>query len=510
MKRAPLCGICLSLLAAAVLSGCSVPLSGTSAEAQIVPERVTVERGPIENHIVANGHVVADRTATLAFSRAGRIAVVNVREGDWVKQGQLLARLDTRELEFIAKQQRAVYVSALAQYSQTLRGGSPFDFQQARSELASANQRMKDLNTGPTQSQVTELQALVQQAEAEVRRAQTDYDNAFRNDPATITASPEAAALELKTIALQTAKARLDAVYEKPKPGQFAELRSQAAAAQARLNALKPITETIISSKAMADQAYYAWQLAEQTLRDTRIIAPFEGLVTRVGMSAGDMAGGGSSIEVADFSEPLFEAYVDEADLAKIEGGQPARVRLQTYIDTPFDAEVKSISKVGQQNGSLIVYRVRLVLGAAGQSSDEGSAPPADAVAAPNAEQAAEPVSTPADASAEQGADPAEEAVSESQAEVMLNMSGIAQFITASADDALLAPASAIIHNPEDNTYVVQVVTGEANAEKINEVEIETGLRNGEMVEVVSGVKEGDVLIVPEPDNVPLEGPSVN
>ncbi len=528
MKVAKLCRLGLVALAVAMLAGCAMPLLPTAApETQIAPERVTVERGLIENHVIANGHVVAERTASLSFSRAGRIAVVNAREGEWVKQGQLLARLDTRELEFIAKQQKAAYIGATAQYSLAVRGGSPFDIQLAQMEYASANQRLKDLSTGPTQAQVAELQLLVQQAEADVKRAQADYDNAYRNNPSGITASPEAATLEARTIALQAAKARLSALYEKPKAGQFAELRTQAAAAQAKLNALKPVAEMLVSSKAAVDQAYIAWQIAEQNLRDTRIIAPFDGLVTRVSMSAGDMAGSNSAIELADFSQPLFEANVDEADLAKIKVGQQARVRLQTYIDTPLDAEVKSISKVGQQIGSLIVYRVWLLLGPASAPADENSAEPAaDAGVDPNADVAGEvaPTLEPnADASAEQGADPAgepasasegasagEESPAESTVEILLNMSGTTQFITAISEDALLAPASAVTFNPEDNLYTVQVVTGEGSNEKISEVEIEVGLRNGEMFEIISGLKEGDVLDVPAPENVPLEGPSVN
>lgn len=513
MRNVSRCSLAARMFAVAVaLAGCTMPsLPTTAPEPAAATERVQVERGPIENHVVANGHVVAERTASLTFSRNGRVAEINAREGEWVKQGQLLARLDTRELEFIAKQQKAAYIGALAQYSQTIRGGSSFDVQLAQAELASAGQRLKDLSTGPTQSQVAELQALVQQAESDAKRAQADYDNAYRNSPSTISASPEAAALEAKNIALQAAKARLAALYEKPKAGQIADLRAQAAAAQAKLNALKPVSETIIASKTTVDQVYIAWQLAEQNLRDTRIIAPYDGLITRVTIAAGDIVGSNSVIEMADFSQPIFEADVDEADLAKIKVGQPARVRLQTYLDTPFDAEVQSISKVGRQAGSLIVYRVRLVLGAAQQAADE-TANPAD-------KTGAEPASTPAveatadpnaDPNAEPAADPAEESAADAGPQILLNMSGTAQFITASTEDALLVPANAVTHNPEENTYTVQVVTGTGSNEKVNEVEIEVGLRNSEMVEVVSGVKEGDTIVIPAPDNVPLEGPSVN
>lgn len=499
----------IALPTAFLLAGCGGAVSPVAAEGPIAAERVAVERGPIENHIVANGHVVAERMATLTFNRGGRIAQVNAREGEWVQQGQLLAKLDTRELELVAKQQRANYLHALAQYSQTLRGGSAFDIRQAQSELASANQRLKDLDNGPSLAQVAELQAAVQQAEAEVKRAQSAYDTAYRSAPSTITASPEAADLELKTIALQAARARLAAAREKPQPGQYAEIRAQSAAAQAKLGALRPVSETILSQQALLDQAYYAWQQAELGLRDTRVIAPFDGLVTSVVMASGDSADASKFIQVADFAQPIFEADVDEADLAKIEVGQAARVRLQTYLDTPIDAAVTSIGKVGRQNGSLIVYRVWLKLGAAQQE-----ATPADEPAGPDPDEqaAAEPATAPAEAQA--GFDPDEQSAPSDEVsaapEILLNMSGSAQFVTASSPDALLVPTQALILDPDTQTYSVQIVRGDGSAQVSEEVEVELGLRNRDVVEIINGVDEGDLIVVPEPDNVPLEGPSVN
>lgn len=521
--------IACAITALVTLTACNtaLPVPGAPAEAPVALERVTVERGSIENHITANGRVVAERTATLTFNRGGRIAQVNAREGEWVQQGQLLAKLDTRELELFARQQQASYISALAQYSQTLRGGQPADIRQAQSEFASASQRLRDLDKGPSQGQVADLQgqvadlqAQMQQADAEVKLAQAAYDQVRRENPAGIGGTPEAANLEIKTIAfqaanarLQAANARLQAAYEKPNQGQYAELRAQMAAAQARLNALKPVSETIISSQALADQAYYAWQQAELALRDTRIIAPFDGLVTSVAMAVGDAASSSSIIQLADFSEPIFEADVDEADLAKIKVDQDARVRLQTYIDTPVGAVVKSIGRVGHQNGSLITYRVRLALGAFEQATEEPAAEMDEQVAAQPSEQpTAEPdadeqaAAQPQEQSAEEPTEPS----AEDKPEILLNMSGSAQFVTNSSEDALLVPATALIQDPDTLTYSVQIVRGEGASEQTEEVEVEIGLRNSEMVEIIGGVNEGDTLLVPEPDNIPLEGPSVN
>lgn len=413
-------------------------------------ETVPATRGSIENRIVANGRVIATTSATLTFNRAGRIAEVFVREGMRVKKGDLLARLERRELEIVARQQEASYVGALAAYSQTVRGGTPSEKAQARSELSAAAQRLKDLDAGPTRANVADLQAALQAAEAEVKRAQSRYDAAFANDPAGIGASPEAADLEQKTIAFKQAKARLDAAYDKPRAGQYSDARAAVVAAQARLTALTPVSETVIQRKAAADQAFYAWEQALQTLREAELRAPFDGLITGVGFAVGDIAGGTASIQLADFDKPLFEVDVDEADLGKIAVGQVARVRLQSYASAPISGTVASIGSIGRQNGSVINYRVRVIV-----------APPVDKP-------------------------------------VLLNMSGTAQIVTARADDALLVPARAMTVDEATKAYsVVRLRSGVTDT-----VTLTLGLRNADFAEVLTGgLADGDTLVLPS--NVP-------
>ena len=442
-----------------ILTACSL----TKAKSAPAQERVTVTHGPIEEHIVANGHVIARNTTTLAFNHTGRILQVNVNEGDSVTKGQILATIDTREIELIAKQQEANYISVQAQYSQTLRGGLPFEVRQAQSELTSASVRLQDLDKAPAQSQVIELEANVRQAELEVKRAQAAYDSAYTANPAGIGGSPEAAALEQKVVALESVKARLASAYEKPKPGQYAEVRAQVAGAQAKLNALKPLSETVLSRLAQTDQAYFAWQQAKQVLEDAQIVAPFDGLITSVNMVPGDIANSGSLIQLVDFSEPTFEADVDEADLADVEVDQDAHVLLQSGIDTPITATVESIGKIGHQSSNLVVYRVRLKL----EESDNPDTP-----------------------------------------EVLLNMSGTAQLVIDSVSNAVLVPARALTLDPDSDLYTVQRIT--ANSDVIQTVQVETGLKNSEMVQVTKGLSEGDVLVVPEPEDIPLEQVTVN
>jgi len=61
-------------------------------------ETAMVERGDLEQTLVLSGEIVAKKLARMAFQTAGNIARIEVSEGDWVDEGDLLARLDTFKL----------------------------------------------------------------------------------------------------------------------------------------------------------------------------------------------------------------------------------------------------------------------------------------------------------------------------------------------------------------------------------------------------------------------------
>jgi membrane fusion protein (multidrug efflux system) len=61
-------------------------------------ETTTVKRGDVAEELILSGEISADEYAQLAFQTSGEIAWIGVKEGDWVKKGQPLARLDTANL----------------------------------------------------------------------------------------------------------------------------------------------------------------------------------------------------------------------------------------------------------------------------------------------------------------------------------------------------------------------------------------------------------------------------
>jgi HlyD family secretion protein len=505
----------LALGAALLLSACTRPGAPGAPDAlDPKAERIVVEKGAVENRVVATGKVIARSQTAIAFARPGRIAEVLVKEGDTVKTGQALARLDSTDLKNTVDQQWASYLSALAAYSQTIKGPTASDLAAAEASVASAEAAYNDLGRKPSANTLASLRAAIANAETTLRQRQTavaaaspelasvtaslqsaeatlkvrqaSYDRRAARDPG-VGASPEALDLERATNDFNVARANFDravqngsvdleraqndlarakadynARFEKPTAAQYASAQSQIELAKKNMAALQPVAELVQQRDAQAKQAWFGWKAADDALKNATLSAPFDGLITKVGINLGDWANTGANvIQLADFAVPVFEMDVDEVDLGSVKPGQAARVRLQTYPDTPLDAKVESVALIGTASGAVVTYKVKLALGKA-QSGE-----------------------TPA---------------------VLVNMSGTGEIVTAQASDAVVIPTRALVIDTTTRAFSVQRLVGTGEQARVENVAVRLGFRDADRVEIVDGVTAGDTIVVPVVTTQPANG----
>lgn len=501
-----------------VLAACSRPGAQAAGAVDPTAEKITVDKGVVENRVVATGKVIARSDAQVAFARSGRVAEVLVNEGDTVTVGQPLARLDTTELQTAADQQWAAFLSAQAAYSQTIKGPSAADLDAAKAAVASAEAAYADLSRTPSANTLASLRAAVlnaeatlrqrqaavaelspelatvigalQNAEATLKQRQTAYDRRAARDPG-VGASPEALDLERATNDYTIAKANYDkavqnsqldleraqndleraradynARFEKATPAQIANAASQIEQAKKNLAALQPVAETIQQREAQMKQAQLGWKSADDAVKNATLVAPFAGLVTKLSVSPGDWANtGAAAVQIADFAVPVFEMDVDEVDLGSVKAGQTARVRLQTYPDIPLEGKVESVAIIGTANGAVVTYKVRLALGKAIAGE------------------------TPA---------------------ILINMSGTGEVVTAQANDALVVPTRALVIDTTTRAFSVQKLVGTGDQAKLENVPVKLGFRDADRVEIVEGIAVGDTIVVPVIKTQPANGGPAN
>jgi len=124
--------VLIAVLALAGCQGAEVP-GGAAEEAT---ETAVVRRGTLLAIVDATGSLVPQSEASLAFSSTGRVAEVLVAEGDIIRAGQPLARLETDDLELQVAQARVS--AAAANRDQVMAGSDGSEIAAAQAEVATA------------------------------------------------------------------------------------------------------------------------------------------------------------------------------------------------------------------------------------------------------------------------------------------------------------------------------------------------------------------------------------
>jgi multidrug efflux pump subunit AcrA (membrane-fusion protein) len=137
------CGIALSMLC--IVGGVFWALHNGSAKAGNPNERLyTVQRGTLTVDVTESGAIEPVRTVEIKSRVSGRLAALYVEEGSRVRQGQLLARIDPREVQQQVEQGSAQVESAKAN-AERARIALEIQAKEARLQLRQAELRVEQL-----------------------------------------------------------------------------------------------------------------------------------------------------------------------------------------------------------------------------------------------------------------------------------------------------------------------------------------------------------------------------
>jgi len=170
--------IVLAIIIALVLSGAQ--RRGATPTTATVP----VTRGSVVSSVAGSGTVAAAQTLDLVFQTSGNITQVLVKEGDTVAAGQVLARLDDRDLQLQVADAQAALQSVQARLEQAQKGNAtPDDVAVSQASLANAQAQLLKARTGNVTA------ADIASAEAQLRSAQAKLDALKNPTPDKISAA---------------------------------------------------------------------------------------------------------------------------------------------------------------------------------------------------------------------------------------------------------------------------------------------------------------------------------
>jgi HlyD family secretion protein len=263
------------------------------------------QRGEEAKELVLHGNVDL-RQVELAFNNSERIAAVMAQEGDRVRRGQVLARLDTSRLEPQLAQVEA-QAAAQKQVVRRLRTGSrPEEIAQARANVESAR---ADAANARAQYERWQSAAAISGGRA-VR--QQDVDNAKT-------------ALQVAEAKLVVSQRALDLALAGPRQEEIAENEARFRANEAQAALLR------------------------QQLADSQLIAPMDAVVRTRVMEPGEMASPQKPVFSLAIIDPKWvRVYVSEPELGKVHPGMAAQVAVDSFPKRRFEGWVGFISPVAE------------------------------------------------------------------------------------------------------------------------------------------------------------------
>jgi HlyD family secretion protein len=171
-----------------------------------------------------------------------------------------------------------------------------------------------------TPTEIAQADAAVAVAQANLEKAQADWDN-YKN-------GTSSAAIALAEAQLSDAQRAWERVKDGPNPEDVAAAQAAVDAAQASL-----------------DRAH--------------LVAPFNGTITEVDVKTGDLVSSGeTAFRIDDLSSLYIDLQVSEVDLPSLKVGQPASLEFDAILDKTYNGEVTNIGMVGSVSQGVVNYPV--------------------------------------------------------------------------------------------------------------------------------------------------------
>ncbi len=386
------------MAAALIVGGAAVgfvTLRGASVDID-ASKLATAERGTMVRSVVATGKVEPITKIEIKSKANGIIKALRVNVDSVVTEGDVLVELDKDQL---LAQQRGAEANLLA----------------AGAALEGAEAQLKK-NTVEAEGPDVEF------ARRSYQRARSLFEQHL-----------------IPQSSLDDANSAVDVAENRRRAAQSQLFVSQARVSEARAQ--------VAQARAAADRA--AEDLANATIR-----SPIRATVltrdVEMGSPVSSILNLGANatlvMTLGDIDQVFVRGKVDEADIGRVQLGQPARIRVETFRDKVFNGQVTQISPMGVEKDNVTNFEVRVSIDNPGK-------------------------------------------------ELKANMTANAEIVLEEHPNSLLLPEVAIVYDGEKHPFVDLVDAGAKNGRR--RVPVKLGVSNGSRIQVLEGVKEGDRVVLP-------------
>jgi HlyD family secretion protein len=207
-----------------------------------------------------------------------------------------------------------------------------------------------------------------------------------------------------------------------------------------------PTPEELAIAEAQVEQSKAALEQAKLRLADAILVAPFSGTVLSIGAEVGEVVSAATPVVVlADLERYYIDASVDETDIGLVQVGQDATISLDAFPDMKLTGKVTRIDPLGKVSQGVVSYAVEVE-------------------------------------------------VTSTNVPIRPNMTAIVDIVVARKEGVLVVPNRAVRRDTAAR-YSVEVLRGD----QVEQRTVTIGLSNELVTEIVSGLREGEEVVVSTP-----------
>lgn len=415
----------------------------------------------IESSVSYTGELKTSETSSAVSKVSARILKINVDEGDYVRAGDVLAVLDSTDLESAYKTAQASYNSALANYNSMVNSSTKQAATAADNALSSAQlaydqalanyNRQKELYDNDT-TLVSARNAL---STAETNLSNTkelyelgavskfDYDNAVTN-------------VENLRASLDSLEAQNQAAYDSAKTA-LDNAENALAQAKENISLTKVSNESNIATvNAALSSAQTALTTTKENLDNTQIRALSSGYISAKNAEIGQMASPGVAMfTIKNTNALIAEIEVTESVISYIHQGTKAVVDVESAGLEGISGEVTLVNPTKNEISGMYTVQV---------------------------------------------------AVNNDSGKLNIGMFADVALITEASASAITIPTEAVMIEGEENYVYIASADGKTAEKRV----VITGIEANDVTEIITGIEIGDRVIISGQDYISDDNNAIN
>jgi HlyD family secretion protein len=281
-------------------------------------------RSPVNPDLIRVSGNIEMTEAEVSFKIPGRVEERLVSEGETVTAGQVVARLDSRELG----QEKAL----------------------RQAQVSSAQAALAELLAGSRAEEIAQSQALLERAQADRERARVEFERQKRLYQREVISTRE----------YDLARTTYDG----------AEAKVREARESLALVKKGPRQEKIDQARASLRAAEQALAQAQTRLDYSVVSSPLSGIVLSKNIEPGEVVSAGTPVvTVGEVSQVFLRAYINETDLGRVKIGQKVKVTTDTFPGKSYEGRISFLAPQAeftpkniqtQKERVKLVYRIKV------------------------------------------------------------------------------------------------------------------------------------------------------